>query len=427
MINRLRTWLKGSQPDLYAILDIGTVEAKALLLLVEGERAAIVGAGKHPYEAGAMARGQVADLKLATDACERALSQAETESETVVGEKLVADKVVVGIPGSMLVSVAESLSVRRLRPQQPLTEKELRGIVLRAERAVLQEGRELAAKGPGGSGSEMDVGLIDADILHVVIDGLPLGTLSSTRGAQVDMRVCTLFAPADYLKTIGLLAHALELEVTAVRSTTCAIARAPYVTGRGDAIIVDVGGECTDVVVVRHGGIDGLRSMPLGAVAFTRRTGRAFGVPLPAAEEIKRAYAGGQLDAERSAELRSALASDVSTWIGGVQAALAELAADNDLPAAMYVSGGGAALPDVERALRKQRWLHVLPFAHEPQVTMLRAAVMSGLEDQAHLANSDSFVGALALATRTARSARTGPTSQPQQALNHVLHGMGLL
>jgi Tfp pilus assembly PilM family ATPase len=196
--------------------------------------------------------------------------------------------------------------------------------------------------------------------------------------------------------------------------------------GRGDAIVIDVGGECTDVVVVRHGGIDGLRSLPLGAVTFTRRTGRAFGVPLPAAEEIKRAYAAGALDAERTADLRTALASDIATWVGAVLACLSDLSADEDLPGAIYLCGAGAALPDIEKSLRSQRWLHALPFAHEPGVLMLKSSSMAGPDDQARLADKDSFVGALALATRMMRRARMAPIGAAQQALQRVLDGMRL-
>ena len=44
MIDRLRTMVTGAKPSIYAVLDIGSVDAKALLVIVEGDKAGIVGA-----------------------------------------------------------------------------------------------------------------------------------------------------------------------------------------------------------------------------------------------------------------------------------------------------------------------------------------------------------------------------------------------
>ena len=63
MIDRLRTMVSGAKPSIHAVLDIGTVEAKALIVLVEGDRAGIVGVGRRGHEPGAIVNGSLADAR----------------------------------------------------------------------------------------------------------------------------------------------------------------------------------------------------------------------------------------------------------------------------------------------------------------------------------------------------------------------------
>jgi len=284
MLSKLRALLPHSQPDLYAILDIGTVEVKALLLLVAEDDAAVVGVGRQVHQPGAMVNGSIADAKLAARACEQAMAQAEALTETVVGEKLVADRAIASISGDLLKSVCLSLTIHRQHPKERLSESELRSAVQRAERVVLEEARSQMESQPGAAGAE--VGLVDADVLYVLIDGYPLSNTGVT-GAQLDVRLSNVFAPVGYLAAIAALVAELEMETVAILSGACAVARAPYITGHGDAIIIDVGGECTDIVLSRHGGIESVQSLPMGGGSFTRHTARLLGVPLMAAEDIK--------------------------------------------------------------------------------------------------------------------------------------------
>ncbi len=423
MLSKLRTLLPHSQPDLYAILDIGTVEAKALLLLVAEDDAAVVGVGRQAHQPGAIVNGSIVDAKLAARACDQALAQAEALTETVVGEKLVADRAIAGISGDSLKSVCLSLTIHRQHPKESLSESELRSAVQRAERVVLEEARSQIESQPGAAGTE--VGLVDADVLHILVDGYPLINTGVT-GAQLDVRLSNVFAPVGYLAAVSSVVAELEMETVAILSGACAVARAPYITGHGDAIIIDVGGESTDIVLSRNGGIESVQSLPMGGGSFTRHTARLLGIPLMAAEDIKRAYACGELDQERTNELRSVLAGDVHTWIDGVQALLEDMAAQESLPSHIFLSGGGAALPDVERGVKSHNWIRVLPFTHHPQVTVVQPHSLSILTDQTRHLEGETFGVPAALAAWAVQSIRQKSTSLPQRTLRQVLHGMGL-
>jgi len=424
MINKLRSVVAHRRPDLYAILDIGTVEAKALLVLVEGEQAAIVGAGRQAHQPGAIVNGSVADVQGAAKSCGYALAQAETQTEMVVGERLVAERVVVGISGPMLKGTCLSLTVRRPRPNDRLSDSELRAIVQRTERLVLQQAHNQLAE--ESLQADVELALVDADILHITVDGYPLTNAVAETGSQVDVRLSNVFAPVSYLATVSAIATASELKPVAILAGCCALARTPAIAARGDAIVIDSGGECTDIVLVRQGGIECVQTLPMGGVSLTRRISRVLGVPLAAAEEIKKNYAASRLDQERGTELRTALAGDVHTWVDGIQALLEDMAGHDDLPGQIFLAGGGAALPDLERAIRLHPWIHVLSFERPPQVTAVQPRLLSGLTDKTQQMSSQSFAIPVALAAWAVQSAQAKAASTPQRILQQVLHGMGL-
>lgn len=423
MINRLSAWLARNRPDLYAILDIGTCDAKALLILVDGEQAAIIGVGKQPHAAGAIENGSLNDTRLACQACEAALSEAEAQSEAEVGEKMVADRVVVGLNGPMLKSASLTFSTHRPQPRTRLTEAELRAIVQRAERLLLQQAREIM--GREMVGQDIEIGLVDAEIQRILIDGYAVSNAVGVTGENVDVRLSNTFAPAAYLAAAGSIATALEMEPVAIRAGACSVTHLPYIAGRGDAIVIDAGGQSTDIVLARHGGIESIASVPLGGVALTRRVARTLGVPPAAGEDLKKSYAAAGLDQARMAELGSALAGDVQAWVDALVDALGAMAGKEDLPASIYLSGGAAMLPDLEHCLRAQPWLRLLPFEHPPQVTLLQPRV-AALTDSTRRASDPSFVAAVALAAWIVQATRTRAANTPQRLLNHVLTGMGL-
>jgi cell division ATPase FtsA len=423
MISKLSTWFAKNRPDLYAVLDIGTCEAKALLILVDHEQAAIIGAGKQAHEAGAIHQGSLNDARIAVKSCELALAQAEAQTETVAGEKLVADRVVIGISGPMLKSSCLSLPVRRPYAQDHISESEARSIVQRAERLVLQQARATMAEEMGGR--DIEVGLVDADIHRILIDGYPVTNFLGATGEDVDVRLSNVFAPVAYLAAVSSVATQLDLQPVAILAGACAVARMAYITGRGDAIVIDGGGESTDIVLSRHGGIESIATLPLGSMSLTRKVMRTLGIPLAAAEDVKQKYAAGKLDQERTAELRNALAGDIQTWIDGIQALLEGMVKKEYLPASIYLSGGAAALPDLARALDAHPWLLSLPFAHQPQVTVIQSR-FAGLTDSTHKASGASFTVPVALASWAVQSARARTAKTPERLLKTVLNGMGL-
>jgi cell division protein FtsA len=116
----------------------------------------------------------------------------------------------------------------------------------------------------------------------------------------------------------------------------------------------------------------------------------------------------------------------VAAWLEALQATLKDMAGHGELPAQVFLCGGGAALPDVHRAARSHRWMQALPFARQPQVTTVQPGLQSNVVDLTHAAGSDAFVVPASLAAWLVQSLRPA-NSAPHRILKQVLHGMNLL
>jgi cell division ATPase FtsA len=295
----------------------------------------------------------------------------------------------------------------------------------RAERLVLQQARAETAAGSGKAVADAE--LVDADVLHIFIDGHLVNNALGATGAQVDVRLSNVVAPASCLSAVEALAAGLDLQTVAVRSGLCTLARTPHLVARGDSIIVDIGGECTGVLLARGGGIEAVRSFPIGGASFTRLVSRTLGVPHLAAEDIKRTYASRRLDEMRTAELSAAFAGEIPTWLEGLRSCLDAMAGRDNLPAQIHITGGGAALGDLVQAVRAYPWLRTLRFARQPQATVVQPRLAAHISDRTRQINSHSFSVPLALAGWFVQSLHQTEANSAQRALTQVLHGMDLL
>lgn len=423
MISQLRSLLFGSRPELYAVLDIGTAEAKSLVLLVDGEQAAIVGAGRQAYDPGAIAGGAVGDVALALQACDAALGQAEAGAEVAIGQKLVADHAIVGIAGPLLRSVCLALSIRRERPEQRIGRAELHSLVQRTQNVVAQH----AQAAVGEEGASARFGVVDADVLRIAVDGYAVINAIGKTGATVDIRLSNVIAPEACLHALRDLVCRLDMYTRVIQAGVCALAHTRYLTARGDAVILDVGGECTDIALLRGGGVESVSSLPMGGAWFTREIVRTLGVPAPAAEEIKRSYARGQLDRQRSDELHAAFREGVQAWLAALQDRLAEMGGREELPAQFYLCGGGAALPDLISAMHRHHWARSLRFARQPQASVIHTRDINALADHTLQLDSASFVVPVALATWAVQALLNREADPAHVELRQVIHGMDLL
>lgn len=375
----------------YTVLDIGTEFVKALVVKREEGTGIVIGVGKVRQSLSDMQSGAVADIQGVIDNCDRALTEAEDMCGAIPGQ------VVMGIAGEQVRGFSTTMTMPRPQPQARITQADMATALQAVQRRALKEAVRQMSHELGVA--EVNVKLVHSSITSVHIDGYAVTNPLDFQGQVLEVSVFNTFAPLTHIGALQTIAQELDLELVATVAE-------PYALTRGCAtedvyefggIYIDVGGGTTDIAVVRRG-IEAIRMFALGGRSFTRRLANEMGMSLEEAERFKLAHAEGRLPAEQDALARATLEPTAEVLAQGVALTLEELSGKEQLPPALYLAGGGAALPEVAEQLSAVDWPEMLPMSRQPTVRVLGPGDVQGIHDSTGLLVGSQDVTPMGLA-----------------------------
>lgn len=371
-------------------LDIGTEFVKAIVFEVIDGVGHVRGSGRAHQKLSDMQGGGVTDIHGVAKNCEQAIEEAAKQAE------FLPEKAIVGIAGELVKGATTSIKVTRAKPSTQIQLSELQEIVNQVQAEAFRDARKELAAETGQE--EIDVQLVNAAIVSVVIDGYKVSNPMSYQGKELAVGVYNSFAPIVQLGALETVVQELGLELLAVAAEPYAVARCLDEESTDfAAIFIDIGGGTTDVAVVRNGGVEGTKMFAIGGRAFTKRVAAVLGETFAEGETSKLAYAAGGLEAEKSALVRHALASDVKVWLSALQISLDEFGSTELLPSKILLCGGGSNLPEIKQNLETKEWTKGLPFARQPDVQFIRPEDVANMVDETKSLKDVSTVTPLAL------------------------------
>jgi cell division protein FtsA len=413
-----RLWTReASQEGLAACtaLDIGTEFAKALVFDIADGHGVVKGVGRKRQGLAHMQSGTVADISAVVDNCAVALQ----EAEEMAGYR--PEQVVIGIAGELVKGFTTVVDQQRDKPDQPISQGELGKLIEHVQRQAMREAERSVTWETGLQ--SVDVRLVHAAIVGAWIDGYAVTNPIGFQGRNVRIAIFDAFAPLVHLGALQTVASRLHMDLVAVVAEPYAVARvldSEQVRAAG-ALFVDVGGGTTDVALVRQGGIEGTRMFALGGRAFTKSIADRLELPFPRAEALKVDYARG-IAGDRAADVREIVDDDVAVWAAGVELVMEELSAGDLLPGRVYLCGGGSRLPEIRAALADPAFVRRLPFARQPEVTILAPEQIETIRDETRLLEDQQDVTPMGLAFQ---AIELGSSSNPLDAsLRRVVRAM---
>jgi cell division protein FtsA len=360
----------------FVSLDIGTEFVKAMIFRMEDGKGVVVGTGRQRQRLGDMHGGTVTDIAGVVENCSKALDRAEEMAGVV------ADQCIIGIAGELVKGTTTTVHYERLRPETKIDLSELKNIVNKIQWKAFDATREQLAWETGYDA--IDVKLVNASIVDVKIDGYRVTNPVGFQGKDVSIGIFNAFAPMVHLGALQTVAADLGLDLVSFAAEPYAVARSVGVDEAGEfnAIFIDIGGGTSDIAVVRSGGLEGTKMFAIGGRSYTRRLSQVLNVPFAKAEEIKIAYSQGMLEEDSEKKVKEALELDAEVWLSGVELSLSEFSDIDLLPSRILLCGGGAALPEIKKALETKDWYKNLPFAKKPSISFIKPQDVSNIIDE---------------------------------------------
>jgi cell division protein FtsA len=384
---------EGDGRQLFTALDIGTAFAKAMIVEVHDEHAEVLGVGRHPQNYAHMADGIVTDIPGVIASCNEALLKAEKAAGGAI-----APDAVIGIAGELVKGSSTTVSKQRPSPTKQITAEELEALIQQAQQRLHKSARERIAAETGYT--NIDVRLTNAAVISVRIDGQVVTNPIGFRGRHFALTLFSAFAPLAQLGALETIAQGLDLTLVTIVAEPYALARCLSSNASADsgAIFIDVGGGTTDIALVRQGGIEETRMFALGGRTFTRRIATSKSIPIKDAERIKISYSNGELKGASRDEIQAILAPECQTWMDSIELLTEELAKGELLPPAIYIVGGGSALPDLSQRLESFPWTERLPFSRKPLIRSVQPEMVGSIVDHEGMLVSSQDITPMALA-----------------------------
>jgi cell division protein FtsA len=378
--DRIKRLRRGADyENYYTALDIGTEYIKALVVRREGRNGMVLGVSRQRQEFADMQAGVPANIQGIIDSCDRAMSQAEDMCDTIPGQA------VIGIAGEQVKGFSTAITAPRSDPALKINETELLQTLQLVQKRALREAQHAMSLELGVP--DVDVKLINSAITNVRIDGYPVSNPLGFQGKQMVITVFNTFAPLTHVGALQTIASELDLELVATVAEPYAMARCAATDEIYDfgGIFIDIGGGTTDIALIRNGGIEGTRMFPIGGRVFSKKLAARFGITFADAEAVKLRHSRRELPPEHAEKVHSVLARDAEVLVEGVAMTVQEMSKGDRLPSAIYLAGGGSALPEVREQLKGFPWLEKMPFARTPSINLLRPEDIRGIYDSTGL------------------------------------------
>ena len=326
-------------------LDVGTKMAKALVSYIDAEAGTVtnLGVGRAEQETGNVIGGKITDIKKVTGALRSAIDEAQLMA------KVSAKEAVMGFSGNTIKIFASSFEMVRVKPQDKIEIAELGDMV----RAAHQQSLDAINRGLTFRERQSGIKLVSADIINFTIDGYRVINPLSFKGHNIKIGISSSYVSIPDFEIINDIADELGVRLLKIAYGPYAVIKA---IGAEDslnfsAVMIDVGGNITDVVLVKNGNIQSAEMFILGGRLFTRRLANKLDISEKAAEELKIKYAADRFAAAEKVKIEKLLAEDIDLWLSGVELILSEAGTKFLLPSKIFLYGGGSQLPGLVNSL----------------------------------------------------------------------------
>jgi len=240
-------------------------------------------------------------------------------------------------------------SYKRGDPEKNISAKESDEIRM----AVLKEaGRDVSdgfAKAYGIL--PQDVEFLSQEIIGTKIDGYETSVLEGYGGENLEFRVLSIFIPKHYLKNFQEIINDSGIKNFKISHPAANISKS-FVAE--NAVLLDMGGECTQIFLIRNGKLVSIDDFAMGGRNFSRAVSQIFGLSEEESRNLKERYANGELSEISRQKMKEIFLDAAKDWMAHLKARLKTI--KGLLPSLLFLSGGGSKIPEISEVLSEDDW-----------------------------------------------------------------------
>ncbi|MCA9391747.1 pilus assembly protein PilM [candidate division WWE3 bacterium] len=356
---KLPRLFKSHDPN-YAVIDIGTSEV-TVGVCREGDdlnSRTVLGVGVQPQGRTSVYSGKILDLDAVIETINLAFDEA------VMKASVAPKRAILGLSGGVVVPRSYRVRVRREAPEEKMGEKEFEVLAGQIESTTMDRAQSELS---GATGEEFV--RVETVFVSYQMDGARVTTPLDIPGAEIEVTVLHYFMESSKVRSVNSLADQLNLEIVSLVDTAV-YAATRWSEAHGDFVLLDIGGDTTQLVVIDNGKIAEDQSLFIGGRDITHAIESELSVGYEQAEQIKINYASGHLDQER-ARVVHGIVSEVVGYIVDAVVIASRSTKLKQFPPKFLISGGTRHLEEVTTALNSHPWAKENVFGVFPKIETL--------------------------------------------------------
>ncbi|MBP9839423.1 MAG: hypothetical protein KBC44_00385 [Candidatus Pacebacteria bacterium] len=190
-------------------------------------------------------------------------------------------------------------------------------------------------------GTDEELRPIEFKNMKTVLNGYPTHSPINQKAHELEMSVFISMASSLILDKIEEVVfkyfHEREVKFSSFMMTSFAVARDVFVN-QDNFLLVNIGGEMTDISMIKKDTLNESISFPLGRNFIIRGVAEKMGIPLVDAQAYLSLYKDEHADPTTKAKLDPIVGKLKKEWVDKFQIALANISTDISIPATIFIT-----------------------------------------------------------------------------------------
>jgi cell division ATPase FtsA len=177
--------------------------------------------------------------------------------------------------------------------------------------------------------------------MKTMLNGYPTSKPINQKASELEMKIFLSMSPEKVLQKIEEIVarhfHRTEVRFSSFLMTSFSVARDMFVH-QDNFLLVDIGGEVTDISMIKKDVICESISFPMGRNFIIRETAKSLGCGLDEAKSLISLYKDGHAAESTEKILTPVISKLKAEWLRNFQESLAHLSTDISIPATIFIT-----------------------------------------------------------------------------------------